>query len=131
MAARPKTLNAVIGDVVRGEFTKHGLTLEQLAERTNIPYGTLRKKIIGTSPIHVTELVTLVAAIGPEVTVERVIDDAQAIWERMSSASATTDALTKKRLEKEAEARAMTPDQLAEAPHAATDDPELGTDEPN
>jgi len=125
-----KTLNAVVGDVIRGEFTKYGLTLEMLAERTNIPYGTLRKKIVGTSPIFVTELISITKAIDPHITEQQIIDEAQGIWQRMSAARATNDLQTK-RTQKEAEARTMTPDQLEEVTRrAATRDPELEQDEP-
>lgn len=130
MAKPQKTLNAVIGDVIRGQYTTYGLTIEELAVRTGIAYGTLRKKIAGTSPIFVTELLAITRAIGNDLTPEDVIADAERIWARLSAASLTTDDITAKRTEKEAEARSMSIDQLAETKHAATDDPELLTDEP-
>jgi predicted transcriptional regulator len=124
-------LNAVIGSVLKGEYTKRGMTVEGLAADTKIPYSTLRKKIAGESPIFATELLVIVGAISPDLDPGEILDEAQRIWEGMSAAAATKDDLRKMR-EKQEQAREMPPEALEDQERrAATTDEELSSDEPD
>jgi transcriptional regulator with XRE-family HTH domain len=126
-----KALDAIIGRVLRGEYKKRGQRLTDLAELAGIPYVTLQKKINGKSSLTAVELIALCKAMDPTLDPGAVLDEAQRFFESMSPAPHTTDDINQKRREKEAEARAMSPDELARTEkHAATDDEELLTDEP-
>lgn len=130
MAVDSHDMNVVVGRILKGEYKKRGMLLEDLAERAQIPYGTLRKKIAGASPIFVTELIALAKAMVPPLDPRAVLDEADSLYVQMSAAGVTND-LHKKRSEKEAEARAMTPDQLDQVKkRAATTEPVLEEDEP-
>jgi hypothetical protein len=129
-----RRLNALIGKEIKGAYTARDLTLEAIAAGANIPYGTLRKKIAGTSPVFATELLVIVGVIYPEKDAEAIAVEAGAILDRaaarLSAATATNDDLQKMR-EKQEQARAMPPEALEDQERrAATTDPELSSDEP-
>lgn len=125
-----RELNALIGRVLKAEYGKRGMLLEDLARRANIPYGTLRRKIAGGAPLFTTELLAVAEAMDPPLDPRAVLDQVDELWAAMSPAAATND-LQQKRSEKQAAAAAMTPAALDKVmKRAATTDPELGQDEP-
>lgn len=79
--------------MLKGEYKKRSLRLEDIAAVARIPYGTLRKKIAGQSPIFAGELIRVAAAIG--VPAGKVMDEAVEMYgglERlMSEAAAITE----------------------------------------
>jgi transcriptional regulator with XRE-family HTH domain len=105
-------LNTLVGATLKGEYKKRGLRLEDLAPTVGIPYGTLRRKIAGESPIFASELVLLCQAIG--VTPERVLADAIDLFggtdKLMSEASSISELSEKERMQEEA--RAMSTEQI-------------------
>jgi len=130
-----RSLNALIGKEIKGAYTARDLTLEAIASDANMAYGTLRKKIAGTSPVFATELLVIVGVIYPEKDAEAVALEAGAILDRaaarLSAAGATTDDLQKMR-EKQEQARSMSTEALEDQePRVATTDDELDTDEPD
>ena len=127
MRSGPDDLNSVVGDVIRGEYTKRGLTLERLATASGIPYGTLRRKIAGGAPLYVSELIALARIIG--VDPGAILDEAEQLFRSTSGPLSTPDVITE-RVHKHAEARELTPARLLQTRHAATDDPELLADQP-
>lgn len=130
-----RRLNALIGKEIKGAYTARGLTLETIATDANIPYGTLRKKVAGTSPTFATELWVIVGVIYPEKSRAEAAAEAGAIIDRaaarLSAVTATNDDLQERR-EKQEQARALPPEALeGQERRAATIDQELGTDEPD
>lgn len=122
-------INQAMADILVASYKEERMTQADLVARTGINPTTMQRLLAGKSVIDVTQLAALADAIGvpPQDLMERAVERA----ERLSAASSNMSDLQKKRSEKEAEARAMTPDQLAQVEkRAATDDPELGTDEP-
>lgn len=134
--AQNKDFNFYVGAVLKGEYKKRSMTVESLADTTDIPYSTLRKKFAGDSPILVSEVVVISKAIGiPPAQVlteaETMLGQQQGNASRasMSAPSATTNDIDTKR--KQNEARSMTTKQIEMTQHAATRDPEMDNDEPN
>jgi transcriptional regulator with XRE-family HTH domain len=129
-------LSKKVGDLITAAYSGARLedgtrmTQEILAQRAGYSVTTLQKKLAGTAPINTTDLALLAGAI-PFTTAGAILDSAieqLGGYEKLSEPTATTDDLDTKR--KQNEARAMSVEQIEALPNAATDDPELDSDEP-
>jgi transcriptional regulator with XRE-family HTH domain len=126
--------NRAMAAAIRAERSASGMSQEQFAVASGVNFETLKRILRGERDINITQISGIAAAVG--ISPAELVSRAEARLRDMaawvlSEDSSKNDDITQKRLEKEAEARSMTIDQLAEQPHAATDDPALLTDEPD
>lgn len=75
---KTKTLSAYVGSVIKGEYKKRDMTLEALAEKSGIPYSSLRAKVAGDTAFLAQDIIVLAAAIG--VPVQTVTDEAVSLF---------------------------------------------------
>jgi transcriptional regulator with XRE-family HTH domain len=125
--------NRAMAAAIRAERSAAGLSQETLAKLSGVNYETLKRILKGDRDINITQISGIALAVGitPAQLVQRAEERLRVmVNEELSEGASTTDDITRKRLEKEAEARSMTIDQLAGTQNAATDDPELLSDEP-
>lgn len=125
--------NLAMAATIRAERGSANLTQEELARLAGINYETFKRILKGERDINITQITGIARAVGirPAQLVQRAEERyIVMLEEQLSAGGGIPNDITRKRIEKEAEARAMTPDQLAGAKHAATTDPELNTDEP-
>jgi transcriptional regulator with XRE-family HTH domain len=147
MESKLSLINRSMGAEVRAEMAAQGLTAKQVADRSGISMGQVNR-IVSKNPdfvrdINVTQISEIAHALGttPHRLVERAVERAggiEAIWadrENMrraavSVAPGTNDELAERR-RKQAEAAAMSVEELENVPGAATRDAELDSDEPD
>lgn len=68
-------LNAAVAAEIRAEMARRKLTVRQLAELADIPYGTLRRKMSAERYIDVAELEQIAAAL--ELTSVEIVEAAE------------------------------------------------------
>ncbi len=127
---------AIVNELV-GLRAKRGLTVEQLAQRSGLTFGTLRNILRGKIDVQMADLLLIVKAL--DGTIEQVVADAfrevggedEALSDVRSIVDArrgTGDELAAKRRTKAA--ADMSVEELEGERHAATRDSELDSDEP-
>jgi transcriptional regulator with XRE-family HTH domain len=146
MESKLSLINWSMGAEVRAEMAAQGLSAKQVSEGSGITVGQVNR-IISKNPetvrdINVTQISELAHALSttPHKLVERAVERAgglDAIWAdreamraAVSVAPATNDELAERR-RKQAEAAAMTVEELEDVKGAATRDAELDSDEPD
>lgn len=120
-------INRAMADVLVAEYKGQRKTQLQLVNATGINATTMQRILVGKSDIDVTQLAAFAEVL--RVPADELMRRAFAKAEAMSEASATTDDLGARRLQREAEQMSV-----AEIEHnaiAATVDAERREDEPD
>lgn len=131
---KPTTFNLFLAKVIQARMDVVGISRPELAARTSISPSTLDRNFAGKTDAGWTS--NQIARISGvlDISAGKLIDDALenmgGFDALMSEVRNTNDELAKKRQRKQAEAAAMTPQQIEKQKIAATDDPELLEDEP-
>lgn len=151
MDSKESSINRAMAEQLEAERSSiringRRLSVDRLSKESGISYGTLRRILGGQLDVNIGDLAAMVAVINkyrrsplsiPELSnaviaraggIEKI--NAEFGIEPLSEAPATNDELAERR-RKQAEIKAMTPEQREGLDSAATTDPELGTDEPD
>ncbi len=121
-----------VADVLVGKHKAARLSQAQLSEQTGIKPRTLQRILSGTAEIEVEQLALISAASDttPEAVLIEAVEKFGGLERLVSDAAATKDDLRERR-EKQEQARSMSTEALEDQERrAATDDEELGSDEP-
>jgi len=115
-----------VGDLLTGAYNAARMNQTDIAAETGMSTVTLQKKLAGTSPITATDLVLIAGAIpntDAGAILETAISQLGGYSALLSEASSTKDSQERKK--KQAEAQAMTTEQIEEETKRADKEHEI------
>lgn len=133
---QPETFDEWVGTTIESKFGKTSMRQDDLAAATGISVTLIGRSIRGTRGLSVKEFETIAGVLGedPGVLLKEALDGFGGMEKLLTKpVSDVPLSLDEQRRRKQAEAAAMTPQQIAEysGEQAAIDDPELEGNEPD